>query len=191
MKENVRRELIKAACKPAFQWRREGGTVRSILDFSFVGSRVCWPLEESRVARGWACLRVPAVDSSCLGTAVGSKALAQAWGWVSEPSTWGPQSIPLTQLEVCEAHSPGLMLTNCGFHFYKPIWFPYSFSTYTVSPVVNMECHSARQTLHLPSQNLWLVGIQIIIIHDVPVYLIECSMPYVAWDKIAPNYPPK
>ena len=37
----------------------------------------------------------------------------------------------------------------------------------------------------------FMVSGQIILIHDVPVYLIECSTPYVAWDKIAPDYPPK
>ena len=37
----------------------------------------------------------------------------------------------------------------------------------------------------------FMVSGQIILIHDVPVYLIECSTPYFAWDKIAPDYPPK
>ena len=146
------------ASLPSSEGEREGQLEASWTS-ALWGSRVCWPPEESRVSRGWVCLRVPAVVSSCLGTAVGSKALAQAWGWVSEPSTWGPQWIPLTQLEVCKAHSPGLMLTNSGSHFYKPIWFPYSFSTYAVITCCEHKaCQSAWQTLHLPSQNLWLVG---------------------------------
>ena len=77
MKESVRRELVRlhASLLPV---GREGGKVRNALDFSLVGEPSLSATRESRVSRGWVCLGVPAAVSSCLGTAVGSKALAQA-----------------------------------------------------------------------------------------------------------------
>lgn len=79
-------ESLSDCMQASFQWGEREGKLESPWTSAWWGSRVCRPPGESRVSRRWVCLGVPAAVSSCLGTAVGSKALAQAWGWVSEPT---------------------------------------------------------------------------------------------------------
>ena len=176
----------------SFQWGEREGKLE------MPWTSAWWGEPSLSATRGVSCLQrvgvpwSPRCGQLLPGNSRGKQGPGPSMRMSVRAGTWGPRSVPLTQLKVCKAHSHGLVITNYGFHFYKPVWFPYPFSTYAgITCCEHRECQSARQTLHLPSQNLWLVGIQIIIIHNVPVYLIECSIPYVAWDKIAPNYPPK
>lgn len=49
---------------------------------------------------------------------------------------------------------------------------------------------SSKMDIASALTELMLVGIHIIVLHNVPVYPIEYNVPYVTLDKIVPNYPP-
>lgn len=91
------------------------------------------------------------------------------------------------QLEVCKAPSYSPTLIKC-FHFCKCIWFADSGGTCSACLLCTQRMPPSN--VDITSQSLWSVGMQVIILQHVPMQLMEQHVPYVALDKIVPNYSP-